>query len=72
MSTTNETKLDVTGMTCGGCVRHVTKALTAVPGVTNAEVSLETHGAVVRHDGTTTVESLVAAVAKAGYEAKAA
>ncbi len=72
MSTTNETKLHVDGMTCGACVRHVTKALHAVSGVTNAEVSLEGRCAVVRHDGNATVESLVAAVAKAGYEAKAA
>lgn len=68
----NETKLDVTGMTCGGCVRHVTKALSAVPGVSAVDVSLEGHSAVVRHDGTTPADQLVAAVVKAGYEAKAA
>lgn len=72
MSTTNETRLDVTGMTCGGCVSHVTKALGKVPGVTSAEVSLEGRSAVVRHDGTPSPESLVAAVEKAGYGATVA
>jgi copper chaperone len=32
--------INVTGMTCGGCVGKVTKALTAVPGVGRVDVSL--------------------------------
>lgn len=32
--------MNVTGMTCGGCVGKVTQALTAVPGVGHVDVSL--------------------------------
>ncbi|MET0090662.1 MAG: heavy metal translocating P-type ATPase [Candidatus Thiodiazotropha sp.] len=41
------TTLKVTGMTCGHCVNHVTKALQAVPGVESAEVTLDDGSAVV-------------------------
>lgn len=63
-----ETKLNVTGMTCGHCVARVTKALGAVPGVT--EVKVDPAGpVVVRHDATSAMVAFVAAVAKAGYTA---
>lgn len=32
--------LEVSGMTCGSCVRHVTSALTRVDGVAQVEVAL--------------------------------
>ena len=35
------TVLKITGMTCGGCVNGVTKALKAVLGVSDVFVSLE-------------------------------
>ncbi|WP_243288634.1 heavy-metal-associated domain-containing protein [Geothrix terrae] len=56
----------VTGMTCGGCVRHVDKALRATPGVTNVAVDLSKSSATV--SGTATFEALAAAVAEAGYQ----
>ncbi|MFA7280212.1 MAG: cation transporter, partial [Sterolibacterium sp.] len=34
------TTLKVTGMSCGGCVKTVTKVLQELPGVNQAEVSL--------------------------------
>jgi copper chaperone CopZ len=34
--------LDVQGMTCSGCVKHVSKALQAVPGVDDVAVDLAT------------------------------
>jgi copper chaperone CopZ len=44
------TTIKVTGMTCQGCVRSVTRVLQAVPGVEGVEVSLEKGEAAVRHD----------------------
>ncbi|HBE91951.1 MAG TPA: heavy metal-binding protein [Gammaproteobacteria bacterium] len=62
--------LKVTGMTCNHCVMRTKKALEAVDGVDNAEVTLEPGGAVVL--GTVTADVLVAAVKDAGYEAELA
>ena len=63
----SETRLKITGMTCGHCVAHTKKALEAVPGVTEAEVTLEPGGALVKGDAD--VSALIAAVKEAGYEA---
>ena len=60
--------LNVTGMTCGGCVGTIEAALKAVPGVANATVSLEQHEATVQFsEGQTSQEQLQLAVEKAGY-----
>lgn len=56
----------VKGMTCGGCVRHVEKALKATPGVDTVAVDLASATATVA--GTATFEALAAQVAEAGYE----
>jgi P-type Cu+ transporter len=56
-------------MTCNNCVRHVDKALRAVPGVTTVEVSLPDQSAKIVHGETTEVPALLAAVESAGYEA---
>ncbi|HBB24260.1 MAG TPA: copper-binding protein, partial [Pseudomonas sp.] len=45
----NSIRLRVTGMSCGGCVRHVTAALQALEGVERVEVDLA--GGLVRIDG---------------------
>ncbi|MBI4491638.1 MAG: heavy metal translocating P-type ATPase [Chloroflexi bacterium] len=58
----------VRGMTCGSCVRHVTAALTAVPGVQSAQVDLAAGTATVRCDpATASFQALQEAVAAAGY-----
>ena len=44
------THLNVSGMTCGACVGHVTRALTSVPGVDKVDVSLAENVADVRFD----------------------
>ncbi|RCW67855.1 heavy metal translocating P-type ATPase [Pseudorhodoferax soli] len=62
-------ELAVEGMTCASCVGRVEKALKAVPGVAEAAVNLATERATVR--GTASMDVLVAAVQKAGYEARA-
>lgn len=63
-----ETALTVRGMTCANCVKHVTAALRAVPGVTAATVALPDR-ATVTHAPGTELAALVAAVADAGYDA---
>jgi Au+-exporting ATPase len=60
--------LAVEGMTCGSCVGRVEKALTKVPGVTRAVVNLATERATVT--GQAAPEALIAAIERAGYEAK--
>ena len=67
-------ELTVRGMTCGHCEMRVTKALTGVDGVRKAEVNREREQAIVTVDpkAGVTVESLVAAVEAAGYQAEPA
>lgn len=61
--------LGISGMTCGGCVRSVTNVLSALDGVTKAEVSLEKKNAVVDYDpGKVGVDQLKRSVAEAGFE----
>ena len=61
--------LGISGMTCGGCVRSVTNVLTALDGVTKADVSLEKRNAVVDFDpGKVGVEQLKRSVVEAGFE----
>ena len=60
--------LAITGMTCGHCVAAVKKALSAVPGVVEVEVTLSPPRAVVSWDPSrTTVEMLTKATAEEGY-----
>jgi copper chaperone len=60
----------VAGMTCGGCVKSLTRALTAVPGVAKAEVSLELGQAVIDFDpGKVSQARLTEAIEDAGFSA---
>ncbi len=64
--------LPIDGMTCASCVARVEKALKKVPGVLVAEVNLATEKAQVTVQGAdTAVETLIAAIQKAGYGAHA-
>jgi heavy metal translocating P-type ATPase len=69
-ATPEETVLEIRGMTCMNCVRHVTKALEGVSGVGTVEVDLDTGRATVRPAGGTDLdpEALAGAVREAGYE----
>ena len=65
-----EAIIQVSGMSCQGCVRNVTGALSAVAGVTAVEVSLERGEARVNFDPARTgVAALRAAVEEAGFDA---
>ena len=60
--------LKITGMSCGGCVGTIEGALTAVPGVSSAKVSLANHEATVQFsEGQTSHQQLQSAIEKAGY-----
>ena len=56
----------VTGMTCGHCVSAVTAEVSAVPGVTDVQVTLETGALVVTGDAVDD-GAVRAAVDEAGY-----
>lgn len=64
-----EATIKVEGMSCGGCVRSVTEALKAHPGVGDAEVSLEAGQARVEYDpDVVSVPQLRQAVEDAGFD----
>jgi Cu+-exporting ATPase len=58
----------VQGMTCASCVARVEKAIKSVQGVTSATINLATEKASVHLLKGTAIETVAAAVAKAGYE----
>ena len=60
----------VQGMTCGGCAKHVEKALRSVSGVSAVSVDLVKGTATV--EGTASLEALAASAEAAGYELVAA
>jgi len=62
--------LKISGMSCGGCVKSVTRILSAVPGVSRASVDLESGRAEIQ--GSAGWERLTAAVQAAGYGAERA
>jgi Cu+-exporting ATPase len=69
MATATKLVLPITGMSCSACSTHVEATLRATPGVTAASVSLLANQATV--EGTATLDTLLAAVHDAGYEASA-
>lgn len=69
---TTTIRLQVTGMTCANCVRHVTEALEAVQGVKRAQVDLEAQRATVDAKADTDVAKMLEAVEDAGYKASLA
>ena len=60
--------LNISGMTCGGCTTEVTRALKAVSGVDDVDVSLSAGEATVKYDERqTSPDQLKSAVKSAGY-----
>ena len=60
------TTFRVNGMTCGGCAKHVEKALKLVPGVEAVAIDVAKGTATV--EGTLDLEAMAASVTAAGYE----
>jgi P-type Cu+ transporter len=64
------TTLSIAGLSCGACVRHLTRALDGMTGVVHAQVDLRTNEAIVEHiPGYVDGAALIAAVEDAGYKA---
>jgi copper chaperone CopZ len=59
----------IEGMTCGHCVHAVQGALSSLPGVRKAEVSLDEKKAVVEAEAAFELSRAVEAVEKEGYRA---
>ena len=62
--------LNVSGMTCGSCVKHVEKAINLVAGVQQVDVDLDS--GTVRVDGISSqnVQAIIAALDEVGYGAQ--
>lgn len=68
---TKETVLNVDGMSCQSCVRHVEGALRKIEGVGAVEVKLQEGKVRVEHDPSKApLERMIAAVEDAGYDAR--
>ncbi len=63
-----ETTIRIEGMHCGGCTKSVEKALGAVPGVRNVDVSLEKGTATVSANADIPIAALKEAIEDAGYD----
>lgn len=70
--TNMEKKLNVQGMMCQNCVRHVKNALEGIDGVEEAVVDLDAGTAIVTLGSDVSDEMLVVAVVEEGYEAQIA
>ncbi len=62
------TILKIEGMTCDHCVHAVQQALSSVPGVKKAQVSLAQKQAVVESEGPLDLSATVKAIEEEGYK----
>ena len=62
--------LEVEGMSCGACVKHVTQALQPLAGVSDVAVDLQSGHVKVSGELTAGSAPLVSALSAAGYPAK--
>lgn len=68
---TKEAILDVDGMTCSSCVRHVDAALRKIDGIGTVEVKLGDGKVRVQHDPTkASIAQMIEALGDAGYESR--
>lgn len=71
MSNEQDTILEVQGMSCPSCIRHISSALTELDGVGKVDVSLRDGIVVVKHDAAQApVTQLIATLDVAGYASK--
>jgi copper chaperone len=62
-------ELQVEGMSCGGCVRSVTKSVQSVD--SNARIDIDLPTKKVRVDTQASLEAVKTAISEAGYEVTA-
>jgi copper chaperone CopZ len=67
-----QVELEISGMSCDNCVRHVKEALEAVRGVQAATVDLKEAVATVQVEPRVITEHLIEAIEEAGYQARLA
>ena len=65
-----ELTLNVEGMMCKNCKKHVEEACMSVNNVVSAEASLEAKNVTVKTNGDVNKDDLINAIKEAGYEAK--
>jgi Cu+-exporting ATPase len=63
-----KTTINVTGVTCGGCVETIEGALSKVAGVSTAKVDLKRKLVEIEHDTATAPAQLLKAIEQAGYQ----
>jgi copper chaperone len=62
-------RIDIRGMSCGGCVASVTRVLEALPGVREVDVTLQPPRASISYDPARTgVPAMKQAIEDAGYD----
>ena len=66
----NSTVLKIEGMTCDHCVHSIQEALSGIPGVKKAEVSLSQKKAVITSDSPIDISNAIFAVEQEGYKAQ--
>ena len=65
----SKTILNVEGMSCPSCIRHVSAAL-ALRGVGSVDVLLDEGAVAIEHDASVPIGRLIAALENARYEAR--
>ena len=67
MTDTQQIRIFLDGLSCAGCVRRVETALTALDGVTHAEVNLANASARIEAATTVSIKAIAEALKAAGY-----
>ena len=67
MVNANVQVITIAGMTCQNCVRHVTSALSSIPGVQSASVDLGRGTAVIEAEREIPQPEFIGALDSAGY-----
>lgn len=62
------TKIKVKGMSCGHCVKRVTRALESLPGLKNVKVDLQSGEAAFEKPDKVSMDEIVKAIQEAGYQ----
>ncbi len=71
MSNEQDTILEVQGMSCPSCIRHISSALTELDGVGTVDVKLRDGIVVVKHDAAQApITQLIKTLDEAGYASK--